>query len=611
MKKQIQKAELSSPKKAKRKPEQPVKDKKPKASSSTGSSPALREKNLEAQASLLRHMPAAQRQDAVRQIGQLSGNRYVDRLVRSIEHDAVQTKLEVSTPGDQHEQEAEETSKRVMTMPGPQNEEELATKPLQRQKDEEELQAKSLQRQEDEKELQAKSLAQRREHEEELQTKSAQGGELEASGDVEAKLSSAKGGGQPLPGETQEFMESRFGTDFGGVRVHADSQAAQLSQGLEAEAFTHGKDVYFASGKYDPGTSSGKHLLAHELSHVVQQGGAPAKRQAEEQDAEIAKPAQRQAEEEEKATDGPAQRQAEEEEVTDGPVQRQAEDKEPVNVSPAQRKAEEEIQTKAATVGVSTAQNAQSAAAKAALVGLRPYRVKIGEGLQILAKKLGVLVETLKALNKQKLRRWGNAEGFQAGELIMVPSWARMPQNTQKVEPRAQAIFQEIAIAYGPNADKSTVTEYSLKVLKDLLGAAGEKRALITSTTRDPARQATAMVEELRHLGVGSQRALYDRPGNMVIDLFVRLQAQAMPTPQIIAAMETKIKELGAMNVSAHCQDPKVLQAIDIDPNLINNPAEFLKALMAAKEVGLIAKFILPPTYPAYHIEIPQGKKIF
>lgn len=68
-------------------------------------------------------------------------------------------------------------------------------------------------------------------------------------------------------------MESRFGEDFSGIRVHTDKNAAETSQQLNAAAFTVGRDIFFDSGQYSPQTHEGKRLLAHELTHVVQQGG--------------------------------------------------------------------------------------------------------------------------------------------------------------------------------------------------------------------------------------------------------------------------------------------------------------------------------------------------
>ena len=91
-------------------------------------------------------------------------------------------------------------------------------------------------------------------------------------------MPAAGAAGMPLPGPLKEEFEAAFGADFGAVRVHAGDQAAQLSRGLQAQAFTHGPDVFFGAGRYAPGTAAGRRLLAHELTHVVQQGGAPAKR---------------------------------------------------------------------------------------------------------------------------------------------------------------------------------------------------------------------------------------------------------------------------------------------------------------------------------------------
>ncbi len=79
--------------------------------------------------------------------------------------------------------------------------------------------------------------------------------------------------GRPLDTPTRSFMESRFGHDFGGVRVHDDSLAAESARAVNAKAYTVGNDVVFDRGQYNPNTQSGRHLLAHELAHTVQQGG--------------------------------------------------------------------------------------------------------------------------------------------------------------------------------------------------------------------------------------------------------------------------------------------------------------------------------------------------
>lgn len=86
-----------------------------------------------------------------------------------------------------------------------------------------------------------------------------------------------RGHGQPLPDGTRSQMETGLQQDLSGVRVHSDSASDLLSRQFNAKAFTTGQDVFFRQGAYDPGSSSGDKLLAHELTHVVQQGNAPAK----------------------------------------------------------------------------------------------------------------------------------------------------------------------------------------------------------------------------------------------------------------------------------------------------------------------------------------------
>lgn len=95
-----------------------------------------------------------------------------------------------------------------------------------------------------------------------------------ASDAVAGQIASSRGGGSPLPQGARRFMESRFGTDFSHVRLHTDGLAAQLSTGLNAKAFTVGRDIYLNTKHCSPGSSEGRHVLAHELTHTVQQGAA-------------------------------------------------------------------------------------------------------------------------------------------------------------------------------------------------------------------------------------------------------------------------------------------------------------------------------------------------
>lgn len=90
-----------------------------------------------------------------------------------------------------------------------------------------------------------------------------------------ARITSLLGGGQPLPKDVKDFMEPRFGADFSGVRIHASESSAKLSNELSAQAFTVGNNVFFSRGAYQPQSRDGRELIAHELTHTIQQGAAP------------------------------------------------------------------------------------------------------------------------------------------------------------------------------------------------------------------------------------------------------------------------------------------------------------------------------------------------
>jgi hypothetical protein len=200
----------------------------------------------------------------------------------------IQAKLSIGEPNDKYEQEADATaSKVVQQINSPiqdqsvqreasmEEEEELQMKPIssiQREaamEEEEELQMKpisSIQREaamEEEEELQMKSLVQRREN--------LGGGE--ASTDLESSIQSARGSGQSLDPNLQAKMGQAMGADFSGVKVHTDSQSDQLNKSIQSKAFTTGQDVFFRQGAYEPSSRGGQELIAHELTHVVQQNG--------------------------------------------------------------------------------------------------------------------------------------------------------------------------------------------------------------------------------------------------------------------------------------------------------------------------------------------------
>lgn len=154
--------------------------------------------------------------------------------------------------------------------------------PVQRCADCDEVQAKD-----EDDSLQAK------EEEREAPVQMSGGSDESGSSSLESQLSSSKGGGRALDEGTRSQMESGFGKDFNGVRVHDGADAVKMNQSLGAQAFTHGNDIYFNEGKYKPGSEDGDRLLAHELTHTVQQGAStqPAVQQKEKDPKpEIGKP---------------------------------------------------------------------------------------------------------------------------------------------------------------------------------------------------------------------------------------------------------------------------------------------------------------------------------
>ncbi len=96
-------------------------------------------------------------------------------------------------------------------------------------------------------------------------------GGFELDDETAGRINQARGSGQALDSAVQKQMNETMGHDFSGVRVHTSPEADDLNQQLRAKAFTTGQDIFFRQGVYEPNSSSGRELIAHELTHVVQQ----------------------------------------------------------------------------------------------------------------------------------------------------------------------------------------------------------------------------------------------------------------------------------------------------------------------------------------------------
>lgn len=187
------------------------------------------------------------------------GNRAVERLIKS---GNLRAKLRISRPGDVYEQEADRVAEQVLLMPEPRISKETKVSnhtqnnPIQRRC------PRCIKEHQPKKE----------EEEKVLQKKEASDSTPEATPELESNISSIRGGGQPLPESVRAFYEPRFGHDFSGVRMHTDAKAAEAARAVDARAFTVGRDMVFGEGEFKPETGGGKKLLAHELTHIIQQG---------------------------------------------------------------------------------------------------------------------------------------------------------------------------------------------------------------------------------------------------------------------------------------------------------------------------------------------------
>jgi hypothetical protein len=162
---------------------------------------------------------------------------------------AVQFKLAIGSPDDPLEHEADAMADTIMRMP------------------EQNFIQRKCNHCEDEQKLHRKPLASF------IQLKESSAGVIPSDA-ISNQINASKGNGSGMDSNTQSFMQSRFGADFSDVKIHTSGEAIQMNRELNAKAFTTGNDIYFNKGQYQPGTSSGNHLLAHELTHTIQQEGA-------------------------------------------------------------------------------------------------------------------------------------------------------------------------------------------------------------------------------------------------------------------------------------------------------------------------------------------------
>jgi hypothetical protein len=206
---------------------------------------------------------------SVLQLQQSIGNRAVQRLLTS-QGGAFQTKLAVGAAHDPYETEADRIAHQVVSTPTAPSPTVTGQAAHHRSEGIEEPHPKPL----------ATGITSLVQHAPENEAIKADGGKnvpsdqrrnFEPGPDFESRLLNS-GSARPLPADTRAFMEPRFGADFSRVRLHTGSEAAQLNEAISAQAFTHGQNIYLGQSKDELDSSAGKRLLAHELTHTIQQG---------------------------------------------------------------------------------------------------------------------------------------------------------------------------------------------------------------------------------------------------------------------------------------------------------------------------------------------------
>jgi LysM repeat protein len=196
----------------------------------------------------------------------------------------IQPSLEIGREDDEHEKEADHVADKVMKMSDPEEEKKKMpeSKPLLQKMSSSEPVAKMP---ESRPLLQKMGTPEKEEEEEPLSIQKktdGSGNGMLASKNVEQGINSSKGSGQSLSPDLQNELGGKMNANFSGVKVHTDEKAVQMNKEVGAKAFTHGNDIYFNKGQYNPTSNQGKHLLAHELTHTVQQQGADIKKKDSE-----------------------------------------------------------------------------------------------------------------------------------------------------------------------------------------------------------------------------------------------------------------------------------------------------------------------------------------
>ena len=182
-------------------------------------------------------------------------------------------------------------------------------------------------------------------------------------------------------------------------------------------------------------------------------------------------------------------------------------------------------------------------------------------------------------------------------------------EETEQLKPQTNRI-EDVEIVFEKGVDSTTISESSIKLLKEMAKNSNNTKIHITSTVRTPRKQAQIMYSYIVSEGLQNQYTLYGPNGDKVIDVYVKNKKLNKSKDEIINAMETKIKELGPDNVSRHCGNHSKRNVFDIsyNPTKLANAKSFLQQINLKVKDKSISKFIDEKKRNCYHIEIIQKK---
>lgn len=262
---------------------------------------------------------------------------------------------------------------------------------------------------------------------------------------------------------------------------------------------------------------------------------------------------------------------------------------------------------------------ANSIEAGTAYIARQARLTELDPPLVAAAYNAGRLAEQTAAANRWRLRQYPIGTSAHCDRFVRFFNDAVAVFSTHRVKPAVEHVVTggspparpstkpagTPTVAFGTSANPDGLTPYSREVLVDVLRRAKLERAVVSSTTRSPEEQARVMFANAERYGAAHAHRLYGAAGDKVIDTYERAKAAGRTPAAVQLAMADTIRTIGPEKVSRHAGDPRVLCVFDVAPSSVADRAAFEREVKAEPRV---AKFLVPPADPGYHLEIPQPR---